>query len=118
MSTAVALLNSSPTHLPQDATLNLDLPSATPSPLGAHHAHNLYLWAVVTLLLSIVYRRTFTKAGDPLRDIPGPFLARWTPLWLAYHARCGNRFRAVHAAHQVCSSLSSPPQFTHLFCSY
>lgn len=94
-------MNSSPTHLPQDASL--DLP--TGSPFGAYGGHayasNIYLWAVVTLLCSFLYRKTFTKAGDPLRDIPGPFLARWTPLWLAYHARRGNRFRAVHAAHEV-----------------
>ncbi|KAJ6535087.1 benzoate para-hydroxylase [Mycena capillaripes] len=37
---------------------------------------------------------------DPLRDIPGPVLARWTPLWLFYHSRRGRRFEAVHRAHQ------------------
>lgn len=99
-----ALMNSSPTYLPQDASL--DLPLARQYP-GQGHASNLYLWAVVTILFSILYRKTFTKAGDPLRDIPGPFLARWTPLWLAYHARRGNRFRAVHAAHEVRTSTSS-----------
>ncbi|KAJ6510966.1 benzoate para-hydroxylase [Mycena sanguinolenta] len=31
--------------------------------------------------------------------IPGPFLARWTHLWLAYHAYRGRRYKAVHAAH-------------------
>ncbi|KAJ7826807.1 benzoate para-hydroxylase, partial [Mycena olivaceomarginata] len=31
--------------------------------------------------------------------IPGPFLARWTPLWLAYQAYRGRRYKAVHAAH-------------------
>ncbi|KAJ6455295.1 benzoate para-hydroxylase [Mycena vitilis] len=29
-----------------------------------------------------------------------PFLARWTPLWLFYHARRGRRFEAIHRAHQ------------------
>ncbi|KAJ7749587.1 benzoate para-hydroxylase [Mycena maculata] len=33
-------------------------------------------------------------------NIPGPFLARWTHLWLAYHAYRGRRYKAVHAAHQ------------------
>ncbi|KAJ7108765.1 cytochrome P450 [Mycena epipterygia] len=27
-------------------------------------------------------------------DIPGPFLARWTHLWLAYHAHQGRRYKA------------------------
>ncbi|KAJ6586262.1 benzoate para-hydroxylase [Mycena vulgaris] len=27
-------------------------------------------------------------------DIPGPFLARWTHLWLAYHAHRGRRYKA------------------------
>ncbi|KAJ7248860.1 benzoate para-hydroxylase [Mycena haematopus] len=31
--------------------------------------------------------------------IPGPFLARWTHLWLAYQAYRGRRYKAVHAAH-------------------
>ncbi|KAF9023814.1 benzoate para-hydroxylase [Hymenopellis radicata] len=37
---------------------------------------------------------------DPLRDIPGPLLARYTPLWLAFQARMGRRYLAVHELHQ------------------
>ncbi|KAF8993925.1 cytochrome P450 [Hymenopellis radicata] len=37
---------------------------------------------------------------DPFRDIPGPLLARCTPLWLAYQARMGRRYLAVHELHQ------------------
>ncbi|KAJ7607806.1 benzoate para-hydroxylase [Mycena polygramma] len=36
---------------------------------------------------------------QPAHHIPGPFLARWTHLWLAYHAHHGRRYKAVHAAH-------------------
>ncbi|EIW80743.1 benzoate para-hydroxylase [Coniophora puteana RWD-64-598 SS2] len=36
---------------------------------------------------------------DPLADVPGPLLARWTPLWLGYYARIGQRFTAVHKLH-------------------
>ncbi|KAF7305701.1 Peroxidase [Mycena chlorophos] len=39
-------------------------------------------------------------ATDPLRRVPGPFLARWTPFWLMYYARRGDRYLAVHEAHQ------------------
>lgn len=37
---------------------------------------------------------------DPLRSVPGPWLARWTPFWLMYHARRGERYLAVHEAHK------------------
>ena len=37
----------------------------------------------------------------PLSGIPGPLLARWTPLWLFYHSRQGQRYKAVHEAHLV-----------------
>ncbi|KAJ7049958.1 cytochrome P450 [Mycena amicta] len=39
-------------------------------------------------------------ATDPLRRVPGPPLGRWTPFWLLYHARKGDRYLAVHQAHQ------------------
>ncbi|KAJ7499484.1 benzoate para-hydroxylase [Mycena latifolia] len=32
--------------------------------------------------------------------ISGPLLARWTHLWLAYHAWRGRRYAAVHSAHK------------------
>lgn len=38
---------------------------------------------------------------DPLRDIPGPFLARWTPLWLAWQVRMGRRYISVDELHRV-----------------
>lgn len=43
---------------------------------------------------------------DPLNDVPGPWLARYTPFWLAYHARKGKRYLAVHEAHKVRSLTS------------
>lgn len=42
----------------------------------------------------------FVKRNDPFHDIPGPFLARWTPLWLAYQARRGLRYLAVDDLHK------------------
>ncbi|KAJ7718957.1 benzoate para-hydroxylase [Mycena maculata] len=53
------------------------------------------------------HRRFICGAGnlsilycDPLRQIPGPVLARWTPLWLGYQARMGRRYLAVDMAHK------------------
>ncbi|KAJ7185432.1 benzoate para-hydroxylase [Mycena filopes] len=39
-------------------------------------------------------------ASRPLSRIPGPFVTRWTNLWLAYHAHQGRRYKAVDEAHQ------------------
>lgn len=41
------------------------------------------------------------KRSNELQKIPGSFLARWTPLWLGYHAWKGQRYKAVHAMHMV-----------------
>lgn len=41
------------------------------------------------------------KRADPLYEIPGPFLARWTPLWLAYQVRRGRKYLVVDALHKV-----------------
>ncbi|KAJ7913349.1 benzoate para-hydroxylase [Mycena leptocephala] len=38
---------------------------------------------------------------DTLRQIPGPVIARWTPLWLGYHARMGRRYLAVDMVHKA-----------------
>ena len=38
--------------------------------------------------------------NNALRDIPGPFPAAWTNLWLLWHARHARRFLAVDAAHK------------------
>lgn len=35
-----------------------------------------------------------------IRDIPAPFPAAWTNLWLLYQCRRGRRFQVVHAAHE------------------
>lgn len=37
---------------------------------------------------------------SPLRNIPGPFLARLTPLWLRYIDMSGTRTKTLHALHQ------------------
>ncbi|KAF7300871.1 Cytochrome P450 [Mycena kentingensis (nom. inval.)] len=35
-------------------------------------------------------------ATDPLRRVPGPPLAKWTPFWLMYYARRGDRYLAKY----------------------
>jgi len=53
-----------------------------------------------SVLLANFLRRWFSRC-DPLGDVPGPFFARWTPFWLAFHARFGRRYLAVAEAHEV-----------------
>jgi benzoate 4-monooxygenase len=38
---------------------------------------------------------------DPLRDIPGPWLARHTAILLTYYTRTGKRYLYAHALHKV-----------------
>ncbi|KAJ7496667.1 benzoate para-hydroxylase [Mycena latifolia] len=56
---------------------------------------------LVFAFISTLYARHFIFQRRPLHHIPGPFLARWTPFWLAYHAYQGRRYTAVHEAHQA-----------------
>jgi len=60
-------------------------------------AGSLPLAVAVAAALLVVWR----WATDPLRHVPGPTLARWTPFWLMYYAYRGDRYLAVHAAHKV-----------------
>ncbi|KAI4743710.1 cytochrome p450 benzoate 4-monooxygenase [Aureobasidium sp. EXF-12298] len=52
------------------------------------------LWILQYYILP--YLTTFS----PLHHIPGPFLARFSNIWLAYHSRKGKRYTAIHTAHQ------------------
>jgi benzoate 4-monooxygenase len=72
---------------------SIELPSFWLSFLGPKTIASLI--AVLVFFLELVFRR------DRLRHIPGPFLARWTPLWIGYQARMGRRYIAVDEAHKV-----------------
>ncbi|KAF9463856.1 benzoate para-hydroxylase [Collybia nuda] len=64
----------------------------------AHHCVSVLL--LVAALVLAIFKVWRSLRRDPLRDIPGPFFARWTPLWLAYHARRGRRYIAVDQLHK------------------
>ncbi|KAH7912477.1 benzoate para-hydroxylase, partial [Hygrophoropsis aurantiaca] len=51
------------------------------------------LSSILLLLLFCLNR------SEPLQVIPGPIIARWTPLWLAFQARRGRRYLAVNQLH-------------------
>ena len=54
----------------------------------------------LTFTALIVFQHSIKRA-DPFYDIPGPFLARWTPLWLAYQVRRGRKYLVVDGLHKV-----------------
>ena len=56
---------------------------------------------VVLLAMLVMFINRVLTERHPLGHIPGPFLARLTPLWIAYQARRGRRYLAVAEAHEV-----------------
>ncbi|KAJ7753400.1 benzoate para-hydroxylase [Mycena maculata] len=56
------------------------------------------MFLVAPILIVVI---TLLVRRDRLRKIPGPVLARWTPLWLGYQARMGRRYLAVDEAHKA-----------------
>ncbi|KDQ28680.1 hypothetical protein PLEOSDRAFT_175903 [Pleurotus ostreatus PC15] len=75
------------------------------------HHHQMYYstiekvvgWELSWPILLFVFVASLfvvTSRPDPFSDIPGPILARWTPLWLAYQARRGRRYQVVDELHK------------------
>lgn len=51
-------------------------------------------------LAIIVIVFLFSYLNDPLRSIPGPFWARWSPAWQVYWARSGSNHRKMIEMHE------------------
>ncbi|KAK8096268.1 hypothetical protein PG999_014290 [Apiospora kogelbergensis] len=67
------------------------------SPLAGSHA---LLWAAVLCLATYVGWSVLSHCRSPLRQFPGPFLARWTNLWRFYHTLRGDMHLVNLRAHQ------------------
>ena len=52
-------------------------------------------------LLSLVLRCVYHIYFHPLSHIPGPFLAKYTSLWLYYHAYVGDEASTIHQLHKT-----------------
>lgn len=59
-----------------------------PSPQDLTHVSPSTI--LLTLFLSIPAYKICSVLLDPLHDIPGPWLARWTRLWYLYHIYLGD----------------------------
>lgn len=66
-------------------------------------SQNVSLTWIIGLGLIVVF--LFFRIRDPLRNIPGPFWARWTPWWNVYYARKGNMHRTMMAMHKKYGTL-------------
>ena len=61
---------------------------------------SLLLTPYTILLLPVLFYLLPYLRNWQIRDIPAPFPAAWTNLWLLYQARRGRRFLAVDEAHK------------------
>jgi hypothetical protein len=77
------------------------------------HATNLYsaTGTLVVLLGLLVFARYLVRAlASPLRDLPGPPLARFTRLWELYNNYQGHLEHVMIAQHKRYGSSSCSPQ--------
>lgn len=65
------------------------------------------------LLFVVIHKVT---VHDPLDEVPGPWLAKYTSLLLAYHARGGKRYLYVDSLHKVRFTfpISNTPSMTYV----
>ena len=56
-------------------------------------------WAI-PLALFLFYLVPYLTSNTAIRDIPGPFVAKFSNLWLMLQARLGKRYKSVDEAHK------------------
>lgn len=54
----------------------------------------------LVLTLGFIAFLVYAVFFDPLRKVPGPFWARWSRLWMIYHARKGDMHAKMIALHK------------------
>ncbi|GJJ16217.1 hypothetical protein Clacol_010513 [Clathrus columnatus] len=64
-----------------------------------NHNHNWNPWLVFGTILTLLVVHRFT-CPDPLADVPGPWLAKYSSLLLAYYTRTGKRYLHVDRLHK------------------
>lgn len=56
---------------------------------------------IITLIsISLYYLFHYFKNKHGLNRYPGPFIARFSRIWLGYHSRFGKRYQIIHQLHQ------------------
>ena len=59
----------------------------------------------IVLLAPLLYYLLPYLRNATIRDVPGPFLAKFSNLWLLYQCRRGQRYKAVDEAHKKYGTL-------------
>jgi benzoate 4-monooxygenase len=54
----------------------------------------------IPIALLLFYLAPYFASNATIRDIPGPFAAKFTNLWLLLQARQGKRYQSVDEAHK------------------
>lgn len=57
------------------------------------------LTALGVVVIYLLLRTTYDAFFSPLRDIPGPFVARFSGFWMRLHNFYGRRCHKIHEAH-------------------
>ncbi|GLA00890.1 hypothetical protein AnigIFM60653_010277 [Aspergillus niger] len=67
----------------------------------ASHGPTLVILFLVLYIVTNVYR----ERRNPLSSVPGPFLCKWTDIFVRYQTVIGNRPRYVQALHKIYGSV-------------
>jgi benzoate 4-monooxygenase len=61
-----------------------------------------FLFSPITIPAALLfyYLVQYFTSNASIRDVPGPFAAKFTNLWLLLQARQGKRYRSVDEAHR------------------
>ena len=86
------------TRIKSSGPLPFFLPALSRSPKMS--LTTLLLTPYSILLLPVIFYILPYLRNWQIRDIPAPFPAAWTNLWLLYQCRRGKRYLAVHEAHK------------------
>src|SRR4051794_2687573 len=54
----------------------------------------------IPIAFALFFVIPYLTSNTELRDIPGPFAAKFTRLWLLFQARKGKRYLSVNEAHE------------------
>jgi benzoate 4-monooxygenase len=54
----------------------------------------------IPVALALYFLIPYLTSNTGIRDIPGPFAAKFTNLWLLLRSRQGKRYKSVHEAHK------------------
>ncbi len=65
-----------------------------------HHVHPATILSLVPALLVLVHFVSWLIDLHGLRSFPGPWLARFSDLWLGHVAKQGHRSEVVHQMHE------------------